>query len=567
MILMSPKIQHVHVATVACLLGVVALLGAGCSSQHTSERPNILLIVADDMGYCDLGCFGGEIRTPNLDELASRGVRFTSFCVGPACSPTRAMLLSGCDNHIAGIGNMAEWLAPNQQGKPGYEGHLNDRIAPLPALLRDAGYHTYMAGKWHLGHEPEQFPARFGFERDLSMLDGAGSHWSDMKGLSPMRPKVQYTQDGKMLNQLPADHFSTAAFTDFILDCIKADHDDGMPFFAYVAYQAPHGPYALPDDWLNRCAGRYDAGYDAIRQQRLVREKELGIVPEDAISFPRLPMIPGWEALSPEQKRQSARKMELYAAMVENMDFHVGRMLRTLSDLGELDNTLIIFFSDNGAASEDTAELIGTMLGDEARHWFDQQFDNRFENWGRRGSVVEYGPAWAQVGMVPFRLAKGTQAEGGVRAPLIITGPGVRHPRPIDHQFLHITDVAPTLLEVAGVTAPLSINGRKVEPMQGKSWMPMLSGREETVRGPDDWVGSELFGQSAVRKGDWKLLRVPAKLGGGDWQLYNLASDPAEINDLSAAHPEKLEELLGHWDKYVTRNGVVLPEGRPQPGE
>ncbi len=565
--------RAIGLVTMAFLVPLV-IIATGCSDQSRKDSadqdspPNLLLIVADDMGYSDLSMFGGEISTPNLDALAESGMTFTNFYVGPTCSPTRSMLLSGTDNHIAGLGNMAEAVAPNQLGQPGYEGYLNDQIAPLPALLRESGFHTYMAGKWHLGEEPEHWPSARGFEKTLSLIDGGGSHWDDGLPLLPTKPSVTITRNGELLDSPPEGYYSTKDFTNFLMESIGANREDGKPFFAYLAYQAPHSPLALPDDWLDRYAGRYDQGYDATRTSRLERQKELGITPVDATGFPRLANIPPWEELSDEEKRRSARKMELYAGMVENMDFHIGRLFEFLKEIDEYDNTLIVFFSDNGAASEDVEELIATLMGDSAKEWFDATYDNSFENWGRQGSFVEYGPAWAQVGSVPLRLFKGTLADGGVRLPLIVSGPGVAGTGDLSDTLLHVMDIAPTFLELAGATYPSTYNGHPVEPIQGKSWVSMLAGERDAVRGSDDWFGMEIFGQRAVRKGDWKLLHLPPWYGGsGDWELFNLVEDPAELNNLASQNPEKLEELLAHWEQYVQENNVILPEGRSQPGD
>jgi arylsulfatase len=412
-------------------------------------KPNILLIVADDMGYSDLGCFGGEIKTPNLDALAALGLRATNFCVAPSCSPSRSMLLTGTDNHIAGIGNMAEWAGPTQRGQPGYEGYLNNRVISVASLLRDGGYHTYMAAKWHLGEKPDQWPARRGFERDFALLQGAGSHWADMLGLLPSEPKVTFTRNGQTVNELPADYYSSKYVTDFIIQSIEENSRDGKPFFAYLGYQAPHGPLAVPEEWQDKYHGRYDTGYDAIRAERLDRQKQSGIVGRDVVTFPRLPNIPAWDKLTNEQRRLVSRKMELYAAMIEYMDDQIGRLIDHLKQTGKYDNTLIVFISDNGAAGEDMAELV-TKLAPAAKDWFDKTFDNRPENWGRPGSCMEYGPPWAQVSSVPFRLFKGVVADGGIRAPLIVSGPGVEHAGDINHSVLHVMDILPTFLGIGG---------------------------------------------------------------------------------------------------------------------
>lgn len=552
---------------IACLgVAASALLLTACSlpkNVSAAKRPNILLIVADDMGYSDLGCFGGEIRTPNLDALAARGMRGTNFCVGPTCSPTRSMLLSGVDNHLAGLGNMHEYTGPQQAGKPGYEGHLNDRVASFASVLHDSGYHTYMAGKWHLGEEEPSWPHAKGFERDFTLMQGGGSNWSDMLYPNPQHPNLTFSLDGKRLEKLPDDHFSTAAYSDFIMKCVDGGSADGKPFLAYLSFQAVHSPFAVPDDWLDRYKGKYDAGYDALREARLAKMKEMGLVSKDTKAFPRLPTVPAWDTLTPEEKRASSRKMELYAAMLENMDYHIGRVLDHLKAQGQLDNTLVMFMSDNGAEFTEAMALIES-LGPGPKKWAEENFDTRPENWGRKGSLVDYGVAWAQVGAVPFRMFKHYVAEGGIRSPLIMAGPGVNHSGDVTNAFVHATDIAPTFLELAGATHPGTLPGAKVLAPRGKSLVPLLSGKATAVRSDTDWVGWEMFGNRAVRQGDWKLLYITKEAGGRDeWELFNLKNDPAETNDLSASNPAERKALLALWDQYVKDNGVVLTGDGP----
>jgi arylsulfatase len=529
-----------------------------------------LLIVADDLGYSDIGCFGGEISTPHIDALAERGLRATNFYAAPTCSPTRSMLLSGTDSHVAGLGNMAEWAAPSQRDKPGYEGYLNSRVASVAAVLRDGGYHTTIAGKWHLGEKPHQWPAARGFERDLSLLQGGGSHWADMQGLLPSEPRLTYTRNGKLVEQLPKDYYSSKNLTDFLIESIDENARDGRPFFAYLAYQAPHGPLAVPAAWRDRYKGRYDKGYDYFRAQRLARQKRLGLVAQGVVGFPRLPSIPAWDTLTDEQRQHAARKMELYAAMIEYMDGQIGRLISHLKTTGQYDNTVIVFMSDNGAAGEDMAELInGISPG--ARDWFEATFDNRPENWGRPGSCVEYGPAWAQVSSVPLRQFKGVVADGGIRVPLIVSGPGVKHRGDLTPSPLHVMDLAPTFLDLAGIQHPATVAGRPVAPVQGKSMVPLLADGQNQIRTDADAIGWELFGNRAIRQGDWKILSMLPLAGGtGDWQLFNLKDDPAELRDLSAKYPQRRQSMLKLWDEYVKRNGVIFltdegPFAQPKP--
>jgi arylsulfatase A-like enzyme len=532
-------------------------------SRAAESKPNILLIIADDMGYSDLGCFGSEIRTPNLDALAKRGMRGTNFCVAPTCSPTRSMLLTGCDHHIAGFGNMEEMLGPKQKGKPGYEGHLNSRVVPIGKVLRDAGYHTYWAGKSHMGYEPKHWPAAMGFERDFTLLQGGGSNWSDMMYPNPAHPKLNFTLNGKPLDKLPENHFSTEAYADFILKCVDENKDDGKPFFGYLSFQAVHSPFAAPDDWLDKYKGGYDQGYDAIRAERLARMKEMGIVGKEVPLSPRLPKIPAWEKLMPEQQKLSARRMEIYAAMLANMDFHIGRVLDRLKELGKLDNTVVVFLSDNGPEPTELARLVEAVFSPEAKKWFMENFDQRPENWGRKGSAVDYGAAWAQAGATPFRLFKTFVTEGGIRAPLIVAGPGVKHSGDIVPALLHATDLVPTFLELAGAEHP-SKKDDKLAPLTGKSLVPLLSGATESVRTEKDWLGWELFGNRAIRQGDWKLLNIRESAGGSsEWELFNIKEDAGETRDLSQQEPAKRKALLALWDEYAKANGVILTDDGP----
>jgi arylsulfatase len=527
------------------------------------KRPNILLIVADDMGYSDIGAFGGEINTPNIDALAARGSTFTNFYAAPTSSPTRSMLLTGTDNHVAGLGNMDEMMGAGQRGKPGYEGHLNERVVTVASVLRDAGYHTYMAGKWHLGETSPNRPAERGFERDFTLMQGGGSNWSDMGYPSPAHPHLTYMRNGQVIDKLPDDHFSSAAFSDFIIQSVDEQKADGKPFFGYLSFQAVHSPFAVPDDWLDRYKGKYDKGYDVLRAERLARMKKMGLVGKDVTGFPRLPIIPAWDKLTPKQRQDSARKMEVYAAMLSNMDHHIGRVLDHLRASGQLDNTLVIFISDNGPEAMELVEL-AAKLDPAMKTWLEKNWDTRPESCGRKLAVCDYGPAWAQVGAVPFRAFKGQVAEGGIRVPLIVAGPGVKHKGDVSHAVLHVTDLVPTVLEVAGATHPSQQAGSKLAPITGKSWMPMLGGDVKAVRTEQDWIGWEMFGNRAVRQGDWKLLYLLKAAGGpGEWQLFNLRNDPAELRDQSKEQPERVKAMLALWDEYVKTNGVMLTNDGP----
>jgi len=524
------------------------------------RRPNIVIILGDDLGYADMGAFGSEIKTPNLDSLTKDGVRFTSFYTHATCSPTRSVLLSGVDTHLNGLGNMDEWAAPNQWGVDGYEGHLNDRVATLPQLLKEAGYHTYMVGKWHLGKDPEQIPAARGFERDFSLLDGAGSYW-DMTNFTAASPRLVFTEDGRYLTRLPDDYYATKTYIDKMIGFIDAKHGDGKPFFAYVAPQAPHDPFHLPREWRKRHVGEYDKGWDAVRQERLKRQIELGILPAGTKLSERMWFIPDPIVLAPATKAILGKKMELYAGMVENLDFHVGRLIDHLKKIGEYENTIFVVFGDNGAEGTDLFEMVAGTPGTRdylfaAIHW-SQTHPNA---WGDPGSYVGYGPMWAQVSMTPFSQYKGWLAEGGIRNALIVSGPAVKRPKgSINHGLMHVADLMPTLLEIAGTTYPKTRDGRELPALMGKSWGKVLAGQAESPRTEQDYLAWEIFGNHAVRQGDWKLRWQYKPLGKGDWELFNLSTDPAERKDLAAERPDKVRELVALWDDYVRKNNVILP--------
>jgi len=470
------------------------------------------------------------------------------------------MLLSGVDSHLNGLGNMDEWSAPNQWGVDGYEGYLNDRVVTLPQLLKEAGYHTYMVGKWHMGKTPAQIPAARGFERDFSLLDGAGSYW-DMTNLTAATPRSVFTEDGRYLTHLPDGYYATKTYTDKLIEFIDGNRGDGKPFFAYVSHQAPHDPYHLPRDWRTRHVGEYDKGWDAVRQERLKRQIELGIVPPGTQLAERMWFLPDPIVLAPAARAIFGKKMELYAGMMENLDFHVGRLIDHLKKIGEYENTIFIVFGDNGAEGNDLfAQIAGTPGTRDflfaAINW-SQTHPNA---WGDPGSYVAYGPAWAQVSMTPFSQYKGWLAEGGIRNALIVSGPAVKRPKgSINQGLMHVADIMPTLLEIAGTSYPKTREGREVPALMGTTWGRVLAGEAESPRTEQDYLAWEIFGNRAVRQGEWKLRWEYEPFGKGAWELFNLAADPAERKDLAAEHPDKLQALIALWDSYVRTNNVVLP--------
>ena len=539
----------------AALVILLALVTeASAEGNPLATRPNILLIMADDLGYTDIGAFGSEIQTPHVDALAEEGLRFSNFHTSVSCSPTRSMLMTGTDNHIAGLGNMAELMTPEQEGKPGYEGHLTDRVVSLAEVLRDGGYHTYMAGKWHLGDEQEHFPHARGFERSFSMLQGGASHWNDMAGLKASAPVARYAMDDKELKELPPDFYSSRSYADFLIDAIRENRGDGKPFLAYLALTAPHDPIHVPEPWLSKYRGRYDDGYEALKTRRIAGAKRVGLIPENAPAPGRHPKTKPWDSLSTEKRAWESRAMEAYAGMVECMDYHIGRVIHYLKDIGEYDNTIIIFTSDNGPNPWYSEEYPGNA----GSEWI-KQFDNSLGNIGRPGSNVAYGIGWASASAGPLDYFKLTVGEGGIRTPLIIVGPGVKGTRQVD-SFAYVTDVMPTILGLAQLEHPEAFRGRNVEPMRGRSLAGVLSGSQEDTYARDALIGGEMINGKWMRKGDYKAVLVAKPFGPGEWRLYDTARDPGETADLSAEHPAILKDLKAAWDRYAKDVGVVLSE-------
>ena len=532
-----------------CYIIIFTLALASCSKD---KRPNVLLIVADDLGYADLGCYGSDIHTPNIDKLASEGIRFTQFHTSPYCAPTRAMLLSGNNNHVAGMGRQGG--APKgswEEGKPGYEGHLSDRIVPMPLLLKDAGYHTYMIGKWHLGKEPDQSPYEKGFERSFSLLQGGGNHYNDI-GLIASDSVSQYSADGSF-TEYPPGKYATEFYTGKLIEFIKANKD-GKPFFAYAAYTSPHWPLQAPAE-NDKYRGAYDMGYDSLRALRFESLKRAGIIPQEQVLPPRLATIKPWGALTPKEKKIESRKMELYAAMVDNLDNHIGRLIQFLKDEGLYENTVIIFMSDNGAAAEDFYNTPPYS------NFLTPRYDNRLENMGSPTSFVSYGPQWAKAGAAPFSHHKSYPTEGGIVAPMIIRGGKLSATNVIRNDFLSVMDIAPTILELAETSYPGDYASDKIQPMLGSSMREYLWGNGSVVHDSTYAIGLEHGGRAYFRKGRWKIVDREAPHRESTFVLFNLATDPGEANNVALRYPEKFAEMMQDWRKYREEHGIlVAPE-------
>ena len=520
----------------------------------------MLLVVVDDMGFADLGSFGSEIPTPNLDALAFEGIRLTNFITSPACSPTRAMLLTGVDAHKAGLGNLHEELAPNQEDQPGYEGYLNDRVVTIASLLNDAGYRTYQSGKWHLGRDEAHSPVAYGFDRSFAMLVNA-SHFADMRPAYSPDPnaKAEYREEGKLLDELPENfEYSSQFYVDQMIDYLEEESASDAPFFAYLAFSAPHWPIQAPDATLDEFRGRYDEGYDVVLERRLEAQRKLGLIPADTKAAARAPKGMPWSELSEQQKKVEARGMEVYAAMIAEIDRHTGRLVDYLRESGDLDNTVILFLSDNGAEGHDLEDTWPADGFPEIRAAIDARHDFSYEAMGREGSYTMYGPNWARVSAPTFRHFKGFPTEGGVRTAAIAYYPSEFRSGEIEDDLVLVKDLAATILDLAGVQHPgTRYEGRDIEPMSGVSVVDLLSSGESLA---PRWHADELMGKLGVRQGNWKLVQMPEPYGNGRWQLYDLGSDIAESNDLADEVPGRVTELEAYWKRYAEENGVILPD-------
>ena len=539
------------------LISLIMLTACKAETSEERKEVNILLIVADDLGFTDLGCFGSEIKTPNLDALASLGIINTAFYTAPTCSPTRAMLLTGVDNHRNGYGTMGS-LAENQKGLRGYEGYLNFDIVTFPELLQERGYHTSVAGKWHLGYpvsDSSFWPYRRGFDRSFCLLQGGAGHFADKQLLFSNYQKTIYVENERIVRYLPANFYSSDYYSSKAIEFINESQKLNKPFFSYLGFTAPHWPLQAPDHYIDLYRGFYEEGYEVLAEKRLEKTRQLGIVSEYARLPSLSPNVPPWNSLTEQQQRESARIMEVYAAMVECLDANIGKVISHLKAIGEYDNTLIVFMSDNGAEGNN----ISTVR--DAGEWIAENFDNSLENIGRKDSYVYTGPGWAQASTVPFKWYKAFATEGGVRSPAIITYPRWKHNSGIiNDDYISVMDLAPTFLELTASEHPgTEYKGREIYSMDGISLVNWLKGNEEAAHSPEEAHCWELYGRRGVLKGVWKAEWLESPYGNDSWELFNLERDPGEQTDLALKNPDKLKELVAEWEKYASDYGIVLP--------
>lgn len=526
-----------------------------------TPRPNFLIIIADDLGYTDLSCFGSEIQTPHIDSIARDGSQMTDFHTAAACSPTRSMLLTGTDNHIAGLGQLNEFIrssAPHQ-GKPGHEGYLNDKVVTMAELLSDDGYQTFLSGKWHLGLTLDTAPSARGFQRTYSLLPGCANHYGYEPQLEERIPRFFETavaalheEDGKYVKELPVDFYSTDAYTDKMVNYLDT-RDRDRPFLGYLAFSAPHWPLQSSKTDRERYRGNYDDGPDALRRKRLDRLKKLGLIAKDVDAWPVvINEVKPWNAMTDLERAKSSKAMETYAGMVTSLDRGVGRVLDTLKRNGDYDNTVILFMSDNGAEGASYEAI--PVMGPNIMAHIEKYYNNSLDNIGEKDSFVWYGARWAAAATAPSRLWKMHPTQGGIKVPAILSGPCI--PNRIDDEFCTVMDILPTFLEMAGTKHRKTYRGKQVASIRGESMVPHLV-NDSIIHDAEYVTGWELIGQAAIRKGKWKIVWLASPKGLEKWELFDIKNDPGEVHDLSASHPDVMVEMIAHWQQYKEETGSV----------
>ncbi|MFM2236796.1 MAG: hypothetical protein RL209_830, partial [Pseudomonadota bacterium] len=543
----------------ATLLTALALLSPATLGAQVApaKRPNIVILLADDWGFTDVGAFGGEIATPNIDALAAKGVRFSNFHVAGSCSPTRAMLQTGVINHRAGLGNMPETIPPEHLGKPGYEAQLNNRVVTIADQLRAGGYRTYLTGKWHLGHTPDTLPTVRGYDRALALAQSGADNFEDKPNLL-IYNKTEWSEDGKPA-KLPKRFYSSTLIIDKMISYIDRDKATGKPFFASVNFIANHIPVQARDADIAAYAGRYHYGWTTLRKERRAAAITKGVMPA-GVRTVTMNTSGDWTKLSAQQREQRAGAMAAYAAMGTAMDREIGRLIAHLKTIGAYENTIFVFLSDNGAEATDPMNM-----GAFTRWNANQLYDQSIAQQGRPGSLTAQGAGFASASVSPLRGYKFTASEGGLRVPMIMAWPGNPAIKggSVATGFAHVTDMPMTLLKLAGVAAQQGrFAGRPVEPMTGLDLTPMLTGAASSVHSADKPLGYELSGNAVLFKGDYKLVKNLPPYGDGRWRLYNISADPGETLDLSGSDPARFAAMQKDYVAFAKVNKVLpMPEG------
>ncbi|GMV63219.1 MAG: arylsulfatase [Parvibaculum sp.] len=541
-----------HVVALAAVL-----LMPGLAAQADETRPNIVLILIDDVGFSELGAYGSEIATPNIDVLAARGALFSNFHASPVCAPSRAMLMTGVDSHLAGVGNLPESLPFEHRGKPGYLGHLADDVVTVASRLQAAGYRTTMAGKWHLGHEePNMLPPAHGFDRSFA-LDASGADNWEKRPYLPIYDDAPWFEDGEPAD-LPEDFYSSQFIVDKTIEYLDENEADERPFFSYLAFQANHIPVQAPRAFVDKYIGVYDKGWHALRQSRFEGVAERGLVPGDAALGPMPEGLKEWDALTAKEKEIRAMSMAVHAGMLEAMDHHVGRFVEHLKQTGDYGNTIFFVLSDNGPEPNDPLATPGF-----AQWLWWAGYSRDLDRLGEKGTFAFIGPEFANAGGAPGSFFKLYAGEGGVRVPFIVAGEGVAAAR-LDG-FSFITDIAPTILDLAGVSPAREFAGREVKEMTGRSLLPVLRGEAASPYSDEDAVGMEAAGNVALFRDGYKLMRNLPPYGDTEWYLYNLAEDPGETKDMKDAEPERFALMMREYESYAASVGALeVPAGYEQ---
>jgi arylsulfatase A-like enzyme len=522
-------------------------------SPVATKAPNIVLILADDLGFSDTAPYGSEIQTPHISALADNGMQFTNYHTAASCAPSRAMLLTGVDSHRNGVPNIPETIPPEQKRFPHYQGTLDPKLSTVAGVLKSAGYHTYLAGKWHLGNAPAQLPSQRGFERTFALGATGADNWED-KSYLPIYDQAAWFADGAE-TALPEDFYSSEFLVDKTIGFIDSNAQDTKPFFAYIPFQAVHIPVQAPKEFTDKYTDVYLEGWQFLREARQTKLKALGLIPEDS-AMVLMSTMGDWDDQSDQQKRYQAKRMAVYAGMIDAMDFHIGRLIAYLKAIDEFDNTVFIFTSDNG--SEATGHNNSRDLYGRALVKF-LGYHNDYEGLGEKGSMNTIGPSFASAAASPLAYYKFYAGEGGMRVPLIIAGkPLALSSKAVSKSFSFVTDITPTIIDIAGAKLPDAAK----ELVIGRSLLPLIKGQAPTVYGPTDAVGYELGGNAALFRGDYKLVKITGRVADGQWRLYNIASDPGETMDLSATMPEMYADMLDQYHVYAQNNHVLLmPEG------
>ncbi|MGE0624028.1 MAG: sulfatase-like hydrolase/transferase [Pseudomonadales bacterium] len=553
--------DHTRLWSLLLLVGLCLAPGVTRAATWSPpwSPPNVVVILVDDAGFMDFGGYGGEARTPHIDALAADGVRFTQYRTSPLCAPSRAMLLTGLDNHLTGVATIPEVLEEVQAGQRGYAMHLQAGVETVAARLKRAGYRTYMAGKWHLGSRPEDLPDAHGFDRSLA-LDASGADNWEQKSYIPYYDSAPWFEDGEPVT-LPASFYSSELLVDRLIGYLRddaagsppedaagsppEDAAGARPFFAYLAFQAVHIPVQAPRAFSDHYDGVFATGWEEVRRQRWERARDLGLVPDTAPLADMHPALRRWGDLDADEQRLMARSMAVNAGMLEAMDHHVGRLVDHLKEVGQFENTLFIVTSDNGPEFNDP------LSNPAMRLWmWGHGYHHDLERLGEPGSMGFIGPEWASAAASPFALFKFYAAEGGLRVPLIVSGPGVAALGFVDAMSF-VTDITPTILDLAEA-APEERDG-----LTGRSLRPVLDSSAVSVYGEEEAIGMEVSGNSALFRGGYKLVRNTLPHGDGAWRLYFVREDPGETRDLSEVLPETFAALTASYEAYARSVGVV----------